>query len=181
MTVTEELVTIQLGTIQIALPEPLAGPWRELAANPGRDLTASHPNTTWVFRGAQPGRHIHRGYLTTCLSKLFSTRAARLGTLHELTNSHPWPSSRKRSATHPPPSNAAPPTQQPPTPDTALQPEKRGRRRDTNKSHHGAHSTTRTCGARVQPVGYRTMRTSTKAGIASSGSSVPSAAKPLRR
>ena len=35
VTITEELVTIQLGTIQIALPDPLDPPWRELAANPG--------------------------------------------------------------------------------------------------------------------------------------------------
>lgn len=84
VTVTEELATIQLGTIQIALPDALAQPWRELAANLGHDLTASHPNTKWIFRGASPGRHIHPGHLTTRLSKLFSTRAARLGTLHEL-------------------------------------------------------------------------------------------------
>lgn len=89
MTVTEEQVTIQLGTIQIALPEPLDAPWRELAANPGHNLTASHPNTNWVFRGTSPGRHIHPGHLTTRLSKLFSTRAARLGTLHELTKLAP--------------------------------------------------------------------------------------------
>ena len=89
VTVTEELVTIQLGTIQIDLPDPLAQPWRELAANPGHELTAAHPNTDWVFRGASPGRHIHPGHLTTRLSKLFSTRAARLGTLHELTKLAP--------------------------------------------------------------------------------------------
>lgn len=89
VTVTEELVTIQLGTIQIALPEPLDASWRELAANPGHNLTASHPNTNWVFRGTSPGRHIHPGHLTTRLSKLFSTRAARLGTLHELTKLAP--------------------------------------------------------------------------------------------
>lgn len=89
VTVTEELVTIQLGTIQIALPDPLDAPWRELAANPGHNLTASHPNTDWVFRGTSPGRHIHPGHLTTRLSKLFSTRAARLGTLHELTKLAP--------------------------------------------------------------------------------------------
>lgn len=89
VTVTEELVSIQLGTIQIALPDPLDAPWRELAANPGHNLTASHPSTTWVFRGTFPGRHIHPGHLTTRLSKLFSTRAARLGTLHELTKLAP--------------------------------------------------------------------------------------------
>lgn len=64
-------------------------PWRELAANPGHNLTASHPNTNWVFRGASPGWHIHPGYLTTRLSRMFSTRAARLGTLHELTKLAP--------------------------------------------------------------------------------------------
>lgn len=89
VTVTEELVTIQLGTTRIALPDPLAEPWRELAANPGHDLTASHPNSKWVFRGASHGRHIHPGHLTTRLSKRFSTRAARLGTLHELTKLAP--------------------------------------------------------------------------------------------
>ncbi|BCW63278.1 hypothetical protein [Arthrobacter sp. StoSoilB22] len=89
VSVTDELVTVQLGTLQIALPDPLAQPWRELAANPGHELTAAHPNTKWVFRGASPGRHIHPGHLTTRLSKLFSTRAARLGTLHELTKLAP--------------------------------------------------------------------------------------------
>ncbi|MGO4453829.1 hypothetical protein AB4Y75_07050 [Arthrobacter sp. RAF14] len=87
--VTDELVTVQLGTLQIALPDPLAQPWRELAANPGHELTAAHPKTKWVFRGASPGCHINPGHLTTRLSKLFSTRAARLGTLHELTKLAP--------------------------------------------------------------------------------------------
>ncbi|WP_197412878.1 hypothetical protein [Arthrobacter sp. EpRS71] len=87
--VTDELVTVQLGTIQIALPDPQAQPWRELAANTGHELTAAHPNTEWVFRGTSPGRHIHPGHLTTRLSKLFSTPSARLGTLHELTKLAP--------------------------------------------------------------------------------------------
>jgi hypothetical protein len=29
---------------------------RELAATPGNDLTAAHPNSNWVFRGYAPGR-----------------------------------------------------------------------------------------------------------------------------
>ena len=89
VTITEELVTIQLGTTVIALPDPVAEPWRELAANPGHDTTAAHPNTKWVSRGVSPGRHIHPGHLATRLSKLFSTRSARLGTLHELTKLAP--------------------------------------------------------------------------------------------
>lgn len=88
---------------------------RELAANPGHDLTALHHNTAWVFRGASPGRHIHPGHLSTRLSKLFSTRAARQGTLYELTKLAPGPSPPKPSATPPRPSDATPPTQQRPT------------------------------------------------------------------
>ena len=89
MTITGELVTIQLANVQIALPDPLAQPWRELATKPGHDLTASHPNTNWVFRGSFPGRHINPGHLTGRLRKVFSIRAARLGTLHELTKLAP--------------------------------------------------------------------------------------------
>lgn len=89
VTITGELVTIQLANVQIALPDPLAQPWRELATKPGHDLTASHPNTNWVFRGSFPGRHINPGHLTGRLRKVFSIRAARLGTLHELTKLAP--------------------------------------------------------------------------------------------
>ncbi|MFJ5956314.1 hypothetical protein ACIQC5_10180 [Paenarthrobacter sp. NPDC092416] len=55
VTVTEELVTITLGTVEIALREPLDEPWRELAAFPAHDQTAAHPNSNWVFRGGSPG------------------------------------------------------------------------------------------------------------------------------
>ncbi|WP_240691958.1 hypothetical protein [Arthrobacter sp. CAU 1506] len=89
VTITEDLVTVRFGTIQIALPDPLDLPWRELAENPGHDLTASHPSTNWVFRGTSPGRHINPGHLTVRLRRIFSTRAARLGTLHELTKLAP--------------------------------------------------------------------------------------------
>ena len=89
MNVTEELVTIRLGSIDIALTGPLDGPWRQLAARPGYDMTAAHPNSRWVFRGYSPGRHIHPASLRIRLSGIFSTRAARLGTLHELTKLAP--------------------------------------------------------------------------------------------
>lgn len=49
------------------------------------DLTADHPNSKWVFRGYSPGRHIHGASLRERLRVVFGTRAARLGTLHELT------------------------------------------------------------------------------------------------
>jgi hypothetical protein len=89
VTVTDELVTVRLGSIEIALPSPLDEPWRELAMNPSHGLTAAHPNSKWVFTGHFPGKHINPGYLTQRLTWLFSTRAARLGTLHELTKLAP--------------------------------------------------------------------------------------------
>ncbi|GAB2754959.1 Fis family transcriptional regulator [Sinomonas soli] len=87
--VTDELVTVRLGGIEIALPAPLDAPWRELASAPGNGLTAAHPNSNWVFRGLSPGRHISSAHLRQRLRAVFSARAARLGTLHELTRLAP--------------------------------------------------------------------------------------------
>ncbi|MGC5627249.1 Fis family transcriptional regulator [Georgenia sp. Z1344] len=89
--VTNDLVTITLGTTEFALPSPLDQPIRQLAAAPGNYLTAAHPNSTWVFRGNSPGQHIHGSSLRNRLKTIFSTRAARLGTLHELTKLAPVP------------------------------------------------------------------------------------------
>ncbi|UKA61114.1 Fis family transcriptional regulator [Arthrobacter sp. FW306-04-A] len=87
--VTEELVAITLGTVEIALTHPLDEPWRELADAPTHNQTAAHPNSNWVFRGGSPGRHLRASTLTQRLSTAFSSRAARLGTLHELTKLAP--------------------------------------------------------------------------------------------
>jgi hypothetical protein len=87
--VTDELVTVRLGGVQIALPDPLDQPWRELADSPAHDLTAAHPNSTWVFRGRYPGQHLNAASLRTTLRAVVDTRAARLGTLHELTKLAP--------------------------------------------------------------------------------------------
>ncbi len=89
VTVTEDLVTVTFGAVEIALTPPLDEPWRELAATPTHHQTAAHPNSNWVFRGGSPGRHIQASTLTHRLSKAFSSRAARLGTLHELTKLAP--------------------------------------------------------------------------------------------
>lgn len=89
VTVTEDLVTVTFGAVEIALTSPLDEPWRELAATPTHHQTAAHPNSNWVFRGGSPGRHIQASTLTHRLSKAFSSRAARLGTLHELTKLAP--------------------------------------------------------------------------------------------
>ncbi|WP_349632353.1 Fis family transcriptional regulator [Gordonia sp. L191] len=87
--VSDELVTVTLGGIAIALPAPLDEPFRYLAGE--RDLanTAAHPATNWVFRGYLPGQHIDPSHLRNRLRSTFSTRAARLGTLHELTKLAP--------------------------------------------------------------------------------------------
>ena len=89
VTVTPELVTLRIGAIDMALPAPLDQPWRQLAAHPGHARTAAHPNSNWVFRGQFPGRHLDAAHLRQRLQCVFSTRAARLGTLHELTKDTP--------------------------------------------------------------------------------------------
>lgn len=87
---TDDLVTITLGGFAIELREPLDAPWRSLATNPGNHRTAAHPTGPWVFRGYSPGRHIDAMSLRDRLRRrLVSTRAARLGTLYELTTPAP--------------------------------------------------------------------------------------------
>jgi integrase len=97
VTVTEELVTITLGTFEITLTPPLDEPWRDLAATPTHHQTAAHPNSNWVFRGGLPGQHIQSSTLTQRLSTAFSSRAARLGPSTNSPNSPPRPSSPKHS------------------------------------------------------------------------------------
>ena len=52
-------------------------------------LKARGIHSNWVFRGYSPGRHIDASHLRNRLRQVFSTRAARLGTLHELTKLAP--------------------------------------------------------------------------------------------
>lgn len=88
--VSEELASVTLGSFAIALTAPLDAPWRELAANPGHDKTAAHPNTNWVFRGGSPGQHIDATSLRSRLrGRVYCAREARLGTLYELTKLAP--------------------------------------------------------------------------------------------
>lgn len=89
VTITDDLVTVTLGAFPIALPAPLDQPLRELADSPDHRNTAAHPNSPWVFLGYAPGRHITGAALRERLKALFNTRAARLGTLHELTRTTP--------------------------------------------------------------------------------------------
>jgi hypothetical protein len=87
--VTDQAVTVRLGKTEIVLPAPLDQPWRDFAVSPGHDLTAAHPDSAWVFRGSSPGQHLLASSLRNRLRSTFSTRAARLGTLHELTKLAP--------------------------------------------------------------------------------------------
>ena len=89
VTVTDAIVSVRLGGTEIAIPEPLDGPWRKLAASPGNDQTAANPASSWVFRGHTPGQHVSAQNLRYQLRDVFSARAARLGTLHELTKLAP--------------------------------------------------------------------------------------------
>ena len=58
--VADDLVRVRIGAIEITLPCPLDEPWRELAANPGNDLTAAHPpqqlGLPWLLLPRPPHR-----------------------------------------------------------------------------------------------------------------------------
>ncbi len=87
--ILDGLATVTLGATAITLPVPLDQPLRDLATRQGQ--TAAHPNSPWIFPGQNPGHHITGSTLRERLKKIFSTRAARLGTLHEMTKATPIP------------------------------------------------------------------------------------------
>ncbi len=90
VSITDELVAISLGPGRtIALPPPLDGPLRALAAEPRHGRTAAHSANQWIFRGSSPGRHLTASHLRSRLQRVASVRAARLGSLHELTKVTP--------------------------------------------------------------------------------------------
>ncbi|CAM3952514.1 Fis family transcriptional regulator [Janibacter anophelis] len=90
VTIADDLVTIRLGgTADIELPSPIDEPFRQLAAEPDNHQTAAHPDSNWVFPGYSPGRHLDPGYIAGRLRTTVGARAARLGTLHELTKLGP--------------------------------------------------------------------------------------------
>jgi hypothetical protein len=66
----------------------------------GHDLTAAHPHSNWVFRDSCAGQPIRAGSLRDRPRGLFSTQAARLGTLHEITNLTPVAIIAEALATH---------------------------------------------------------------------------------
>jgi hypothetical protein len=63
---------------------------QQFAANPGYDPDRVPSEQQLVFRGYSPGQHINAISLRDRLrQQIFSARAARLGTLHELTKRAP--------------------------------------------------------------------------------------------
>ena len=89
--VTADRVSIRVAKTPIELPEPLDEPWRLLEAGARQGRTASHPHTSWIFRGYSPGQPLNPAGLADHLKRVFAVRAARLGTLHELSKSEHVP------------------------------------------------------------------------------------------
>ncbi|UTT57607.1 Fis family transcriptional regulator [Cellulosimicrobium cellulans] len=89
VTIAPNNVTMNLAGMPIRLDHPLDGPVRDLAASPGQANTAAHRNSPWIFRGAMPGNHITAMHMRQQLHPLFSSLAARLGTLTELSRQTP--------------------------------------------------------------------------------------------
>ncbi|ALU40165.1 Fis family transcriptional regulator [Kocuria flava] len=110
ITIDDDRVTITVGAHPVELPSPLDQPLRHLVAEPGHDRTAAHPNSRWIFRGNSPGQHLDASPLRRRLKTVCAPRAARLGTLEELTKLDPipvlaeilgyHPSTIERHATH---------------------------------------------------------------------------------
>ncbi len=111
VSITDELVTVRIAETAIALPSPLDEPWRALDADPGHDMTATHPASNWVYRGGSPGRT-----WTPATSEVFwrSTSARAPPAWAPSTSSPSSPRSRSSPtpwATPLPPSRATPRTQ----------------------------------------------------------------------
>lgn len=91
VTINDERVTIAVGAHPVELPSPLDQPLRHLVTDPGHDRTAAHPHSRWIFRGNSPGQHLDASHLRRRLKTVCAPRAARLGTLEELTKLSPIP------------------------------------------------------------------------------------------
>lgn len=88
VTIADQVV-VNLAGFPIVFEPPLDQLVRNLAAAPGNDQTAAHPNTRWVFRGYRPGAHITASHLRQQLMPLFSALAGRLGAIAELSRETP--------------------------------------------------------------------------------------------
>ncbi|WP_433677485.1 hypothetical protein [Microbacterium gorillae] len=61
----------------------------QLRQTPRNQQTAAHPNSTWVFPGQKPGQPVNPDHLANRLRQHLQVRAARLGTINELTKLAP--------------------------------------------------------------------------------------------
>ncbi|MFB7798874.1 Fis family transcriptional regulator [Isoptericola sp. NPDC056134] len=89
VTIAPDNVTVNVAGMPIRLDHPLDGPVRDLATNPEQANTAAHLDSPWIFRGAMPGNHVTAMHVRRQLRPLFSSLAARLGTLTELSRQAP--------------------------------------------------------------------------------------------
>ncbi|SON58623.1 hypothetical protein MSIMFI_00101 [Mycobacterium simulans] len=89
ISITADMVTIDLAGVPIHLPPPLDEPVRALAASNYNGQTAAHRDSPWVFRGYTPGRHVSPTHLRNHLRPVLAALEARLGTLNELTQTTP--------------------------------------------------------------------------------------------
>ena len=64
-------------------------PWRQIAASRGTTRQPRTPTANGCSAATPHGRHINPARLRQRLGKQFSAKAARLGTLHELTKLAP--------------------------------------------------------------------------------------------
>lgn len=87
--ITDATVDLTLAAVPITLAPPLDQLVRDLAAGPGHQQTAAHPDSPWVFRGTKPGSPINAMHLRQRLRPLFSVIAGRLGTITELSRTTP--------------------------------------------------------------------------------------------
>ena len=84
-----DTVSITLAGVPITLEPPLEQLVLDVAARPSGPLTAGHPSLKWVFPGGRPGSHTTASHMRHRLSPLFSTLAARLGSLSDLASTAP--------------------------------------------------------------------------------------------
>lgn len=90
LTITKDAVTLQLGTGEaLKIPSPLDNCFRALRAHAKVTLTATHREDRWLFPGRQPGQHLSAGYLSSRLRSQMALRAARLGSLQEMSRMAP--------------------------------------------------------------------------------------------
>lgn len=89
VTISTSDVLLRLGGQTLRVPEPFDAAWRELRSSPSNGNTAANAKSSWVFPGQKPGHAVNPSYLADRLKEHFQARAARLGSLNEMTKLAP--------------------------------------------------------------------------------------------